>query len=189
VKAPALTLAFLALTLAGCGSAPASEPANQAGTAARVGPVFPDLTGRVVDRANLLSPEDEGRLTERLAAVEHDVGPQFVIVTVESLQGASIEDFGVGLGRTWGIGHRTRNDGVLLIVAPNERKVRIEVGYGLERRITDPFAARVIREQITPRLRLGDHPGGIIAGSDAIIARLRSRQTDREIAAQDHLVI
>ena len=149
---------------------------------------FPDLTGRVVDEAGLLTPEQEQRLDETSAAVERDVGPQFVIATVTSLQGRTIEDYGVYLGRHWGIGDAERNDGVILLVAPNERKVRIEVGYGLEQRVTDPFAARVLREQVLPRFSEGDMADGIIAGSEAIVARLRSRQSDREIAVDDRLV-
>jgi uncharacterized protein len=174
-----------ALALAGCGDAPAAS-ANAQGWPSP--PAFPALTGRVVDQANLLSPADEQRLSAASAAVEREIGPQFVIATLSHLQGRSIEDYGVQLARTWAIGSRERNDGVLLIVAVAERKVRIEVGYGLERRITDPFAARVIREQILPRFRTGQPPAGIIAGSEAIVARLPSRQTDREIAAEDHLV-
>lgn len=181
MRAPARLLAAAALALAACGSATA--PATNAAAGA-----FPALTGRVVDQAGLLSPAEEQRLSASSEAVEREVGPQFVIVTVSDLQGRTIEDYGVQLGRTWGIGHRGRNDGVLLIVAPNERKVRIEVGYGLERRVTDPFASRVLREQVRPRFEAGDFAAGIIAGSDSIIARLRSRQSDREIAAQDHLV-
>jgi uncharacterized protein len=177
VRSPASFLA-LALLLAACGR---GEPAP-------AGPQFPALSGRVVDQANLLSPEEEARLTASSEAVERETGPQFVIVTVPSLQGYSIEEFGVQLARAWGIGNRERNDGVLLIVAPNERRVRIEVGYGLERRVTDPFASKVLREQVLPHFREGRMPAGIFAGSEAIIARLRSRQSDREIAAQDHLV-
>jgi uncharacterized protein len=185
VRAPACLLAAFALALAACGSAapPAAANAQTWGAA----PVFPALTGRVVDQANLLSPADEQRLSALSQAVEREVGAQYVVVTVGSLQGRSIEDYGVQLGRTWGIGSRARNDGILLIVAPNEHKVRIEVGYGLERRVTDPFAARVIRERILPRFRANDFPSGIIEGSDAIAARLRSRQSDREIAAEDHV--
>jgi len=185
VKAPALILAALAIELAGCGEAPAL-PANT--VTWKAAPEFPALTGRVVDQANLLSPADEQRLTAELAAVEREVGPQFVIVTVNSLQDRPILDYAVQLGRHWGIGHRGRNDGVILLVAPAERQVRIEVGYGLERRVTDPFAARVIREQMAPRFRQSDVAGAINAGSDAIIARLRSRQSDSQIAAEDHLV-
>jgi uncharacterized protein len=159
-------------------------------TAAEADPAFqfPPLSGRVVDQADLLSPGQERRLTAASAAVEREVGPQFVIVTVDSLRGHAIEDYGVQLGRTWGIGHPDRDDGVILLVAPNERKVRIEVGYGLENRVTDPFAAKVLRERVLPRFREDDMAGGIIAGSEAIVARLRSRQTDREIAVEDRLV-
>jgi len=185
VRAPASLLAAFALALAACGSA--APPAAANAQAWRAPPVFPALTGRVVDQANLLPPPVEARLSAASEALQREVGPQFVIVTLTSLQGRSIEDYGVQLGRTWGIGSRARNDGILLIVAPSEHKVRIEVGYGLERRVTDPFAARVLREQILPRFRAGDFPGGIVAGSDAIIARLRSRQSDREIAVEDHL--
>lgn len=149
---------------------------------------LPALTGRVVDQAELLSPAQERRLDAASEAVEREVGPQFVIVTANSLQGRPIEEFGLTLGRQWGIGSAERDDGLILLVAPNERKVRIEVGYGLERRVTDPFAARVLREQVLPRFRDGDYAGGIEAGSDALIARLRSRQSDAEIAAEDGLV-
>ena len=185
MKAPASILAALALALASCGEAPAL-PANAATW--ETPPAFPALTGRVVDQANLLPPADEQRLAAAAAALEREVGPQFVVVTVNSLEGRPIADYGVQLGRTWRIGHRGRNDGVLLLVAPNERQVRIEVGYGLERRVTDPFAARVIREQMRPRFRSGDVAGAISAGSDAIIQRLQSRQSDSEIAATDGVV-
>jgi uncharacterized protein len=184
VRTPAYILAAFALALAACGSAPPATANAQAWDAP---PTFPALTGRIVDQANLLSPADEQRLSATSQAVEREVGAQFVIVTLRDLQGRSIEDYGVQLGRTWRIGSRAHNDGVILIVAPNERKVRIEVGYGLERRVTDPFAAKVIRERILPRFRDGDFPGGIVAGSEAIVARLRSRQSDRQIAAEDHV--
>ncbi|MBV9883395.1 MAG: TPM domain-containing protein [Sphingomonadaceae bacterium] len=191
MRSPAFLLAALALALAACGSAPpaaADAAAVANGSAWGAPPVFPTLTGRVVDQANLLPAAEEQRLTAASDALEREVGPQYVIVTVSGLQGRSIEDFGVQLGRAWGIGSRAHNDGILLIVAPNERKVRIEVGLGLERRVTDPYAARVINERILPRFREGDYPGGIDAGSAAIIARLRSRQTDAEIAAEDHIL-
>ena len=149
---------------------------------------FPELTGRVVDKADLLTPAQEQRLEAEAEAVEREIGPQFVVVTVKTLQGRPILEYGVDLGRHWGIGHEERNDGVILLVAPNEQSVRIEVGYGLERRVTDPFADRVLREQVLPRFREGRYPDGILAGSEAIIARLRSRQSDREIAAADGVV-
>lgn len=176
--------AAILLALAGCGGASQAGGNTQAAALA-----LPTLTGRVVDQANLLPPADEERLAQASTALEHDVGPQFVIATVPSLQGRRIEDYSVQLARSWGIGSAVHNDGVLLLVAPAERKVRIEVGYGLERRVTDPFAARVIREQMIPRFQAGDFAAGIAAGSAAIIARLRSPMTERQIAAEDHLLI
>ena len=179
VKTAHLFPAF-ALLLAACDSAPAVAPR---------GPDFPALTGRVVDQADLLPPADEQRLTAASEALEREMGPQYVIATVPTLQGYPILEYSVDLGRTWGIGSAERNDGIILLVAPSERQVRIAVGYGLEKRVTDPYAHRVIQERILPRFRDGDMAGGIVAGSEAIIARLRSRQSDREIAREDGLVI
>lgn len=152
-------------------------------------PHFPALTGRVVDRANLLTPAEKQALTAQSAAVERDTKAQYVIVTLRSLEGYRIEDYGYKLGRFWGIGRKNVNDGVILLVAPAERKVRIEVGYGLERRITDPFASKVIREQVVPAFQLGHYGDGIKAGSDAIVQRLRSKASDAEIAKEDHLTV
>ena len=151
-------------------------------------PDFPALTGRVVDAANLLAPASEAELSRQLEAVQREVGPQYVVVTVPSLEGYPIEDYGVALGRHWGIGSKERNDGVLLIVAPAERRVRIEVGYGLERRITDPYAAKVIDENILPSFREGRFEDGIEAGSKAIVARLRSNASEAEIMKADGVV-
>lgn len=179
----ALTFAFAACALAttGCDAVPPAS-ANMARAAMPADYDLPALTGRVVDQANLLPPETEARLTAASSALQREIGPQFVIATVNSLGGHSIEDYGVALGRTWGIGGSERNDGILLIVAPAERKVRIEVGTGLTHRIPDPYAARVIRERSLPRFRADDFPGGIEAASDAIITRLRSRATDAQSA-------
>ena len=92
---------------------------------------FPQLTGRVVDGANLLSPADEAELTGKLAALEQASSRQLVVATVPDLQGYPIEDYGYQLGRHWGIGQKGANNGTILLVAPTERRVRIEVGYGL----------------------------------------------------------
>jgi uncharacterized protein len=172
---------LLAVTLAStaCGSTPPAEA---------TGPEFPALTGRIVDEADLLPPAQERQLAAESAALEREVGPQYVIVTLPSLQGYPILEYGVGLGREWGIGSGERNDGIILLVAANERQVRIEVGRGLERRVTDPYAARVLEEQIMPRFREGDMAGGIVAGSQALIARLRSRQSEAEIARADGVI-
>lgn len=136
-------------------------------------PVFPELTGRVVDNADLLTPEAEAALSAKLEALEAQSQRQLVVATVPDLQGYDIADYGYQLGRAWGLGDAERNDGALLLVAPNERKVRIEVGYGLEGYLTDALSALIIQNQILPRFRDGDFPGGIAAGTDAIIAQLQ----------------
>lgn len=125
---------------------------------------FPKLTGRVVDEAALLSPAQEQALTDKLAALEVQSGRQLVVATIPDLQGYDISDYGYRLGRAWGIGDKAKNDGALLIVAPNERKVRIEVGYGMEGLLTDAQSSQIIRDAITPRFKAGDMPGGIDAG-------------------------
>ncbi len=136
-------------------------------------PTFPELSGRrVVDEANLLQPAEEAALTEKLAALEQSSSDQLVVVTVPDLQGYEIEEYGYQLGRHWGIGQSETNNGVLLIVAPNERKVRIEVGYGLEGILTDALSSVIIQERILPRFRADDYPGGIVAGVDALVEQL-----------------
>jgi uncharacterized protein len=127
-------------------------------------PNFPALTGRVVDAAGLLSPEDRQALTAELEALEDKSSDQLVVVTLPSLQGYPIEDFGYQLGRHWGIGTAKLDNGVLLIVAPKERKVRIEVGYGLEPILTDALTKIIIENGILPSFRAGDFPGGIKNG-------------------------
>ena len=130
---------------------------------------FPELTGRVVDQADLLSPAQEAELTARSADVEAKTGRQFVVATVNSLEGHDIEDYGYRLGRTWAIGQKEVDNGAILLVAPNEKKVRIEVGYGAEGYLTDIVSGRIIRNDILPRFRNGDMAGGIVAGADAIV--------------------
>ena len=132
-------------------------------------PEFPELTGRVVDRADLLSPQVEARLTQMLQAHEQASTEQVVVVTLPDLQGFPIEDFGYQLGRHWGIGQEGEDNGALLIVAQDERKVRIEVGYGLEGRLTDAQSATIINRVITPAFREGDFQGGIVNGAAAMI--------------------
>ena len=127
-------------------------------------PVFPALTGRIVDEAGLLSAEDEAALTATLASLEGTSSDQLAIVTLKSLQGFTIEDFGYKLGRHWGIGQEGKDNGVLLIVAPNERKVRIEVGKRLEPIMTDAMSRIIIENAILPGFRRGDFAGGIRAG-------------------------
>src|SRR5512145_664322 len=131
--------------------------------------VFPSLSGRVVDNAQLLSPEDRAALNAELKALEDKSSDQLVVVTLPSLQGYTIEDYGYQLGRHWGIGTAKLNNGVLLIVAPNERKVRIEVGRGLEPTLTDTLSSIVINNAILPRFRAGDFAGGIKDGVSDIV--------------------
>jgi len=144
-------------------------------------PQFPPLSGRVVDTADILPPEAEAALSAKLEALEAQSQRQLVVATVPDLQGYDIADYGYQLGRAWGLGDAERNDGALLLVAPNDRKVRIEVGYGLEGYLTDAVSSIIIQNDILPRFRDGDFPGGIEAGTDAIIAQL---QLPPEEAAQ-----
>jgi len=133
---------------------------------------FPKLTGRVTDAAGIIPDDVKARLTQKLEALEQQSRRQLVVATIPDLQGYEISDYGYRLGRKWGIGDKERNDGVLLIVAPNERKVRIEVGYGLEPVLTDGLSWQIINNDIIPRFKQGDMPGGIEAGVDALVTQL-----------------
>jgi uncharacterized protein len=135
---------------------------------------FPKLTGRVVDQANILGAGDEAALTQKLQGLEQASSRQLVVATVADLQGYPIEEYGYRLGRAWGIGQSEANNGTILLVAPNERKVRIEVGYGLEPILTDALSSLIIQNRILPRFKAGDYPGGINAGADAIIEQLQA---------------
>ena len=138
---------------------------------------FPKLTGRVVDQANLLDPEQEAALTAKLAGLETRTKRQLVVTTLNSLEGYEISDYGYRLGRAWalgqdGKGETEKDNGAILIIAPNERKMRIEVGYGLEPVLTDGLSSSIIRNDITPRFKDGDFVGGINAGVDRIVTQL-----------------
>ncbi|HKP26166.1 MAG TPA: TPM domain-containing protein [Dongiaceae bacterium] len=132
----------------------------------------PPLSGRVVDQAGILNSAEEGRLATKLKNLEDNASIQLVVVTLSSLRGSPIEDWGLTLGRTWGIGQKGKDNGVLLIVAPNDRELRIEVGYGLEGTLPDATANAIIRNVIVPRFKAGDMADGISDGVDAIIAAL-----------------
>jgi len=133
---------------------------------------FPPLTGRVVDEAQLLSPEEEAELTALSKDLEEKTTDQFVVATIPSLGDRTIEQYGVDLGRAWQIGQKDKDNGVLLLVAPNERQVRIEVGYGLEPVLTDAISKLIIEGSIIPRFKAGDMPGGIKRGAEDIVAVL-----------------
>ncbi|MFO1170544.1 MAG: TPM domain-containing protein [Hyphomicrobiaceae bacterium] len=132
------------------------------------GPSFPTLTGRVVDNADLLTGAEEAQLTQALETLEKTSTDQLVVVTLPTLQGYEIEEYGYQLGRHWGIGQKGKDNGVLLIVAPNERKVRIEVGRRLEPILTDGLTKIIIENTILPRFRRGGFGQGIIAGAKDI---------------------
>jgi uncharacterized protein len=134
---------------------------------------FPPLTGRVVDAASVLSPTEVQQLTQLSEGIEQASSRQLVVATVPDLQGYPIEDYGYRLGRAWKIGQEGANNGVILLVAPNERKVRIEVGYGLEPIVTDALASVIVNQTILPRFREGDMGGGIVAGAQAIGEQLK----------------
>ncbi|MES2988489.1 MAG: TPM domain-containing protein [Pseudomonadota bacterium] len=129
---------------------------------------FPKLTGRVVDAANILKPDQIAQLEQLSAEVEKASTRQFVVTTIPSLEEYPIEDYGYKLGRAWGLGDKEANNGIILIVAPNDRKVRIEVGYGLEPIMTDALSSMIINQTIIPMFKAGDMPGGIMAGAQAI---------------------
>lgn len=148
---------------------------------------FPKLTGRVVDNANLLEGSTEQALTTRLAAHEKASGNQVVVVTLDNLQGHVIEDFGYQLGRAWGIGQKDINNGVILLVAKEERKVRIEVGYGLEGVLTDAIAANIIHSIILPAFKQAQFNDGIQAGALAIIDALGNQYEMREPQQNDEI--
>jgi uncharacterized protein len=135
-------------------------------------PKFPQLTGRVVDDANLLSPSAQQELTTELAALEQTTGHQVVVATLPSLQGYEIEEYGYQLLRTWAIGRKGENDGIILIVAPNERAVRIEVGYGLEPVMTDALSSLILQRAVLPAFKAGNYEQGIVAGTREIIKQV-----------------
>lgn len=127
-------------------------------------PKFPALTGPVVDNSGLLSAAQNREISQKIKAFRGKTSIQINVATLPSLQGYDIREFGYQLGRHWGIGEKGKDNGVLLIVAPIERKVAIEVGYGLEAVITDALAKLLIENKILPHFRNGDYPSGIKAG-------------------------
>ncbi|MDE2362531.1 MAG: TPM domain-containing protein [Hyphomicrobiales bacterium] len=145
---------------------------------------FPQLTGRVVDAANIIPPATRAALETKLATLEDKSGIQLVVATVPSLEGSDIETYSVELARAWKIGEAKKNNGLVLLVAPNERKVRIEVGYGLEGTMTDALSSVIIQSAVIPKFRSGDFAGGIVAGVDAIIDALTVDSQDWQAKAR-----
>jgi uncharacterized protein len=160
----AAALAFLALLCAG------------AALAAQL--TFPPLTGRVVDDAGVLSDDTKARLTGLLQQLEQKTGDQLVVVTLKSLQGQDIATYGYQLGRAWGIGQKKKNNGAVLIVAPSEHKVRIEVGYGLEGELTDAASRIIIENAMLPQFRSGNYDAGVEQGTVEIVRLIGGGKVD-----------
>ncbi|MDE2091390.1 MAG: TPM domain-containing protein [Gammaproteobacteria bacterium] len=139
-------------------------------------PAFPALTGPVVDEAHLLPADVFNSLSQKLAAYANSSGTQLVVVTIPTLNGYPIEYYGYQLGRHWGIGQKGKNNGALLIVDAGEKKMRIEVGYGLEGTLTDAQSFNIINNIMAPRFKQGDFAAGISAGADAILSVLGDQQ-------------
>src|SRR5918998_3871982 len=158
---------------------------------------FPQLTGRGVDAANLLKPEERASLEQKLKAHEDKTTDQLVVATVPSLQGLTVEDYANRLFRHWQLGQKARNNGVLFLVAPTERKARLEVGYGLEGALTDALSKVIIATAVAPRFKQSDFAGGINAGVDAILSILtgdaeewqrRAKVRDDQVGGLDPIV-
>jgi len=132
----------------------------------------PYLSGRVVDNAEILGKETRRQLTAQLKAHEQETGNQIAVLTVPSLEGESIESYAEQVFNTWKLGRKGKDNGVLVLVAPNERRMRIEVGYGLEGTLTDVAASRIIRNVMTPRFKEGDFDAGVAGGVAAVIGQL-----------------
>lgn len=169
-----LVIPVLAFALMGCGG-PTSVAQNKASVEQTTSEIDP--ISRVNDQANILDPKLEASLTARSSDLEAQTGNQFVILTVPSLQGREIDVFARDYGNRHGIGRKGVNDGVLLVIAPNERKVRIAVGDGLSTKLSDRDARAIIDGVIVPEFRKGDLPKGIDRGADRIIEQLSGGQS------------
>ncbi len=133
----------------------------------------PPLTGRVVDLATIIPPDRARALTDKLAAFEASDSTQIVVLTLPDLEGESLEGYSIRVAEEWKIGQKGKSNGVLLLISMQEHDIRIEVGYGLEGRLPDITAGRIIRNEIVPKFKENDPAGGIEAGVDAIIQAVR----------------
>jgi uncharacterized protein len=135
---------------------------------------FPPLAGQpVVDQAAIIPDDQEALLNQKLLGIERDTGRQVAVATIADLQGYDIADYGYRLGRMWGIGAKDKNNGLIVIVAPKDRRMRIEVGYGLEAIVTDGFSSQIVNDRMKPLFRAGDYPGGINAAVDTLAVQLK----------------
>nr|WP_243853778.1 TPM domain-containing protein [Sphingopyxis panaciterrae] len=134
---------------------------------------FPKLAGNpVVDQADIIPVAEEAALNTQLLELEKTTGHQLVVATISDLEGNDIADYGYKLGRAWGIGDKEKDDGVVFLIAPNERRMNISVGLGLEPVLTDALSGRIIRDVVTPKFKAGDMPGGIQDGVNAIAQQI-----------------
>ncbi|MBI5657681.1 MAG: TPM domain-containing protein, partial [Geobacter sp.] len=141
---------------------------------------IPSLSGRVNDYAGMLSPAAVQTLEQRLAELEQSDSTQVVVLTVPTIDGENIEQFGIRVAEAWRIGQKGLDNGAILLIAKQERKVRIEVGRGLEGKLTDLMAGRIIRDVITPRFKAQDFDGGVLAGVEAIAATVKGEYQTRQ---------
>ena len=159
-------LVCFALLLSGCAQANGTDKP----------PPALELTGRVVDAAEILSPRFEDELTARLAELETNTKVQLVVATTPDLKGYGINDYSFELANAWGIGSKERDDGLMLLVAPNQRRVRIEVGLGLEASVKDEEATEIMREAIIPAFKNNDYETGVSQGVDRLILEVTPAQ-------------
>jgi uncharacterized protein len=137
----------------------------------------PSLRGRVNDDAGLMSEGAEARIDAKLEALENDTGAQVAVLTITSLQGEVLEDYSLRVAETWGLGRAEEDDGALLLIAKNDRKMRLEVGYGLEPVLSDVLSRRILDQILRPAFRAGDFDGGIERAVDAIDGLVRGTST------------
>lgn len=183
-----ILILLLALPVTAMASSAAAAAAAAAATVAastnRQLPV-PAATGYVVDQAEILSPETELALAGLIEALDQADSTQLAVLTIPSLKGNNLEAYALKVAETWGIGQKGKDNGALLLIAQKERKVRIEVGYGLEGRLTDLLAGRIIRNEITPRFKEGDFDGGVRAGVEAMIQAVKGEHQATTTTARE----
>jgi uncharacterized protein len=169
---------FGALLLLGCGAeADASQDASKAqSTAEPVSEPALELTGRVVDAANIFSPEFEADITKKLAQFEADTQAQFVVVTTLSLYGRAIDSYSLDLANSWGAGPAERDDRLMILIAPNERQARIEVGLGMKTTVTGADAELIMERDMLPQFKTGDFESGAEAGVDGVMREVMADQ-------------
>ncbi len=153
--------------------------------AAQAQQAIPPLTGRVMDRAGILSPSTENALTSLLETHEAETSNQVVVLTVTRLEGEAIEDFSIRVAQSWGLGTAENDNGVLLLVAASDRELRIEVGFGLEATLTDVLASRIIRNDIVPLFKQGDYDAGVLIGIQSILGVIEGTYTPVEASSSE----